>query len=82
MCYKLWAAMANKKWKNKEERQISYSYSFRTAGGILAQLINKENHEQKLDYLDFYCCSDSEIPVDKEIERMMADHGWSWEVFN
>lgn len=36
MCYKLWAAMANKKWKNKEERQISYSYSFRTAGGILA----------------------------------------------
>lgn len=49
--------------------------TFREAGGIIADLVI--SHQKELNYMDFYCCI-NQSSVDKEIEIIMADHGWSW----
>jgi hypothetical protein len=70
LCREVWSALANIKWFDKDNREMSYT--FRGAGGLIAYIIDRGN------YLDWYCSGPYET-VSKQIEDAMKERGWRWE---
>ena len=66
---KLYGALCNVIWFN-QEKSLTYSCSWRYAGGLVARVRNKGE-----DYLNFYCSGNESI-VDKEIENDLNKLGY------
>jgi hypothetical protein len=64
----LWSALANVDWYNPTTREDA-SYSFRAAGGLIAELRGEG------DYMDWYCCGPY-AEVSDHIARVLKKQGW------
>lgn len=67
-CIELWCALANVDWY-QPEKHFAVSYSFRAAGGMIADVIERGN------YMDWYC-SGSYPDVSDRIQRAFKKEGW------
>lgn len=65
----LWSAMANIHWFHAEHGEAAYS--FRAAGGLVADIRGEGN------YMDWYCASPEGV-VSERITTAMAGEGWGW----
>jgi hypothetical protein len=63
----LYSAMCNVYWENDG---VEWGVSWRTAGGIVAELRNKGE-----DYIDFYC-SGGEGQVSDKVRDVLESIGW------
>lgn len=63
-----WSALANVDWAHPVDK-LSVGYSFRTAGGLIAEIRGKG------DYMDWYCCGPYS-EVSDFIARSMKKKGW------
>lgn len=69
VCRELWSALANVDWYHPE-KHYNVGYSFRAAGGMIADRILKRG-----TYMDWYC--NSPYPqVSDRIRRAMKKEGW------
>jgi hypothetical protein len=77
----LYAAMCNVKWQHKDEKKDWWGVSWRTAGGIVASLRDRDE-----SYMDFYCSGIGseetkgyigEGLVSKRIITALASIGWT-----
>lgn len=68
LCKNIWSALANVTWYNPEAH-IEVSYSFRAAGGLIAEIIGQG------DYMEWYC-SGPYATISDEIRRVMKKEGW------
>jgi hypothetical protein len=64
-----WSALANVGWFHESAPDEEVGYSFRAAGGLIAQI------RAEGDYLDWYCCGPDGI-VAPWISEAMATKGW------
>lgn len=64
----LWSALANVEWYHPESHDTA-GYSFRGAGGLIAQLRDEGN------YMDWYCCARDGV-VSNNIARVLKKRGW------
>lgn len=64
----LWSALANVEWYHPESGE-SASYSFRAAGGLIAELRGEG------DYMDWYCCGPY-AEISPYIGRALKKQGW------
>jgi hypothetical protein len=69
----MWCALANITWRDADGD--TYSYSFRSAGDLIAAIYRKGN------YMDWYCCG-RVGDVDEEISDSMKEEGWFWEKYS
>lgn len=67
-CKNIWSALANVIWRNIDGAEASYT--FRAAGGLIAEIIDGG------DYMDWYCCGPDSV-VSEEIAKGLASCGWS-----
>lgn len=67
-CCEFWSALANVEWYHPKSG-LSASYSFRAAGGLIAELRGEG------DYMDWYCCGPYSH-VTEFIRRSMKKDGW------
>jgi hypothetical protein len=67
----LWCALANVDWYNPTTHEEA-SYSFRAAGGLIAEL---RGHG---DYMDWYCCGPYP-QVSDHIARVLKKRGWIYD---
>lgn len=65
----MWCALANMMWVNDDYEGVEVSYSFRSAGGLIAEIRDKG------DYMDWYCCGPYGVVSDR-IEQALAKDGW------
>ena len=74
----LYGAMCNVEWDHKGDNSC-WGCSWRYAGGILADICNRNlgSNKRKYDYLDFYCCG-TEGQVDECIEEDLEKMGWKY----
>ncbi len=63
----MWSALANVEWHGPED--VSVSYSFRTAGDLVAWV------REEGDYLDWYCAGPVAV-VAPWIEEGLGQEGW------
>lgn len=68
----LWSALANVEWYHPESGE-SASYSFRAAGGLVADL-----RDMGENYLDWYCCGPY-ATVSDYIARVLRKQGWIYD---
>jgi len=68
VCVELWCALANVDWYHPE-KHFAVSYSFRAAGGMIADVIERGG------YMDWYC-SGSYPDVSDRIQRAFKKEGW------
>jgi hypothetical protein len=64
-----WSSLANVGWFHESEPDEEVSYSFRAAGGLIAQI------RANGSYLDWYCCGPTEM-IAPWISQAMATKGW------
>ena len=69
-CTELWSALANVEWIRLEDGEIE-SYSFRAAGGLIAEIRGSGS------YMDWYCCGPYAV-VSEEIWRTLRKAGWHY----
>lgn len=67
----LWSALANVDWYHPESKDYA-SYSFRAAGGLIADLRGSG------DYMDWYCCGPY-AEVSDHIARVLKKQGWIYD---
>lgn len=67
----LWCALANVDWYHPESKE-SAGYSFRAAGGLIAELRGEG------DYMDWYCCG-PDATVSDHIARVLKKEGWIYD---
>ena len=67
----LWSALANVDWYHPESHNAA-SYSFRAAGGLIAELRGEG------DYMDWYCCGPY-ATVSDHIARVLKKQGWIYD---
>jgi hypothetical protein len=67
-CVELWSALANVDWYHPE-KNYAVSYSFRVAGGMIADMIERGT------YMDWYC-SGPYPEVSDRIARTLKKEGW------
>ena len=72
-CTQIWSALANIIWKHKSGEE--YSCTFRYAGGMIADIIDKGG------YMDWYCSGPCET-VSDEIKKDMLDLGWESSLYD
>jgi len=67
----MWCALANVDWYHPESKEMA-SYSFRAAGGLIADIRGKGS------YLDWYC-SGPYATVSEFIHRSLKKEGWIYD---
>lgn len=67
----LWSALANVDWYHPESHEEA-SYSFRAAGGLIAELRGEGS------YTDWYCCGPY-ATVSDHIARVLKKRGWIYD---
>jgi len=67
---RLWGSLSNVEWYRKDKNKLSVGYSFRAAGGLIADIIGKQS-----SYLDWYCSGDAGV-VDTGIGEIFDEEGW------
>lgn len=67
----VWSALANVDWYHPALKEEA-SYSFRSAGGLIAELRGSG------DYMDWYCCGPYGV-VSDHIARVMRKKGWIYD---
>ena len=67
----VWSALANVDWEHKDHGIVGYS--FRAAGGLIAEIIGEG------DYMDWYCCGPY-AEVSWRIERSLGKLGWTYKI--
>ncbi len=68
LCSEVWSALANIVWKNTDGGE--FSVSFRSAGGLIANII------QEGSYMDWYCSGEYAV-VSEEVSAGMLTLGWT-----
>ncbi len=88
---KLYAALCNIKWLNKEtlykpdpksirDDSDYWTCSWRYAGEIVSTLRKKAGDPEATDYMDWYC-NGGEGSVDYEIQEDLYSLGWMWQYY-
>jgi hypothetical protein len=68
----LWSSLANVGWFHESAPKQEVGYSFRAAGGLIAEMRGMG------DYMDWYCCGPDGV-VAPWISEAMAKLGWRFE---
>ena len=68
LCVRVWESLTNIKWVN-ESLGGRYSFTFRTAGGLIADIIDRGS------YMDWYCSGTSGKSC-PELEVLFNSYGW------
>jgi len=71
VCVELWSALANVDWYHPE-KHLEASYSFRAAGGLIAEIKGEG------DYMDWYC-SGPYAEVSDRIAHALRKEGWIYD---
>lgn len=67
----LWGSLANVDWSNPNFQQPYLLYSFRAAGGLVAQIYGRNTM-----YMDWYCSSEAGF-VREWVAEAMKERGWT-----
>lgn len=67
LCVELWSALANMEWKH--DNGDTASYTFRSAGDLIAAVIGRGN------YMDWYCSGPYAVVSDR-IKDALSREGW------
>lgn len=71
----VYASLTNSTWEH--ENGDRYGASFRSAGGIVAQIRNEHRGSDEEDYLTWYC-SAPEGRCTERVAAALAPFGWKW----